>query len=200
MRKKDKKLYGIGVNDADYAVTKTNKVDGKQRVVWKCPYYTVWCNMLHRCYYEPYSIRYPTYKGCSVCEEWIHFSNFKSWMETQDFEGKELDKDILVEGNKIYSAETCRFVTKQLNYFLTDHNAFRGDWPLGVIWQKHANKFRIRCSNPFTKKQEHLGYLVCPNEAHELWKKKKHEHACALADLQTDADIAEVLRNRFRPS
>ena len=74
----------------------------------------------------------PTYKGCSVSEEWLRFSNFKRWMEKQDWDGKQLDKDILFEGNKVYSAETCVFVTSVVNSFTSDSGAKRGEWLIGV--------------------------------------------------------------------
>lgn len=198
-KKKYKKVFGIGVNDSPDPVKKFEKVNGKKRCVWICPYYVAWCSMLGRCYYAPYLKRNPTYQGCSVCPEWVYFMNFKSWMEIQDWEGKHLDKDILVEGNKIYSPENCKFVDKSLNMFLTDHGAARGEWPLGVYWKKGSGRFVAQCSNPFTKKNEHLGYFDCPNETHEAWRKRKHEHALALADLQTDSLIAQALRQRFAP-
>ena len=112
---KPKKLVcGVGINDADYAVQKLETVgyaDGKrkQRLVWVCPYYQTWIDMLKRCYSDKLQERQPTYKGCSVSEEWLTFSAFKVWMEKQDFERKQLDKDLLFEGNKVYSAETCVF-------------------------------------------------------------------------------------------
>jgi hypothetical protein len=186
MRKKNIKVFGIGVNDATYAVTRHEKVNGKDRIVWQCPYYRVWYNMLNRCYSESYLKKYPTYRGCSVCPEWIYFMTFKAWMMTQDFEGKQLDKDILFEGNKIYNPETCRFVDKDLNNFLTDSGAARGEWPIGVNWHKVTGKFVAQCRNPFINKQEHLGLFNCPNEAHNAWRQRKHELALALADLQTD--------------
>ena len=76
--------------------------------------------MLQRCYSESHLVRQPTYKGCSVCEEWLTFSNFKSWMEQQDWEGKQLDKDLLVYKNKIYSPETCVFVSSVINSFFVE--------------------------------------------------------------------------------
>jgi hypothetical protein len=199
MRKKEKKVCGVGVNNADYAVYKTETVNGKQKIVWTCPYYVVWHSMLERCYSEPFLKKRPTYRGCSVCPEWIYFMTFKAWMMTQDFEGKQLDKDILFEGNKVYSPEDCRFVEARVNTFLLDSGAIRGEWPLGVDWYKRDCKFRARCRNPFTKKKEHLGYFDYPQAAHEAWLKRKHELALALADLQEDEAIAEALRNRFKP-
>ena len=198
-RNKFKKIFGIGINNSPDPVYRYETVNGKQKIVWKCPYYVVWHSMLGRCYSEPYLKTRPTYRGCSVCPEWVYFMTFKAWMMTQDFEGKQLDKDILFEDNKVYSPETCRFVDRDLNMFLTDSGAARGEWPIGVYWYKASSKFVAKCCNPFTKKQEHLGYFTCPKEAHEAWRKRKHELACALADLQYDTDIAEALRNRFKP-
>jgi len=197
MRKKEKKVYGIGVNDSPDPVYRKEKVKGKWRNAWVCPYYDVWQGMLKRCYSEVALKRRPTYQGCSVCPEWVYFMTFKAWMMTQDFEGKQLDKDILIEGNKVYSPETCRFVTGAVNKFLTDRGAARGEWPIGVIWNGTSSKFRARCRNPFTKKSEHLGYFDCPQAAHEAWRKRKHEIACALADLQDDPLMAKALRERF---
>ncbi|AUR92613.1 winged helix-turn-helix DNA-binding domain protein [Vibrio phage 1.174.O._10N.261.55.A8] len=73
--------------------------------------YKTWVNMLGRCYDQKYQTRCPTYVGCSVCKEWHNFQNFAEWMATQDHDGKQLDKDIKVEGNKVYSPDTCTFVT-----------------------------------------------------------------------------------------
>ena len=49
-----KLVFGVGINDADYAVTEyeTTEVNGvrKQKFVWGCPYYLTWKGMLRRCY------------------------------------------------------------------------------------------------------------------------------------------------------
>lgn len=200
---KDKKLvYGVGINDADYVVEKREAfgyVNGKQKRkrVWECPYHRVWRHMLERCYSDKYQERQPTYKGCSVSEDWITFSVFKSWMEGQDWEGNQLDKDLLFEGNKIYSAETCVFVTKAVNMFTIDRGNDRGEWLLGVYWNKERSKFHSQCSNPFTKKQEHLGYFLCEKEAHQAWLKRKLELAHLLAAEQTDGRVGKALIDRY---
>ena len=200
---KDKKLvYGVGVNDADYVVEKRETIrygDGKQKhkLVWVCPYYLAWMNMLRRCYYTKFHESRPTYIGCSVSDEWLTFSNFKRWMEDQDWDGKQLDKDLLFDGNKVYSAETCVFVTKAVNLFTTDSGASRGEWLIGVSWHKGADKFLSRCSNPFTKKREHLGYFDCEVEAHQAWLKRKLVLARLLAAEQTDDRVAKALVERY---
>lgn len=197
-----KLVYGVGINDADYVVKKNEEIGyegGKRKLkqVWVCPYYRAWKSMLGRCYSAKYQERYPTYKGCSVSEEWLTFSNFKAWMETQDFEGKQLDKDLLFEGNKVYSAKRCVFVTGLVNSFTTDAGASRGEWMIGVRWCKREGKFRSECGNPFTKKQERLGYFTCEQKAHEAWRKRKLELAHELAAIQTDPRIAKALIDRY---
>lgn len=194
MVKRTKLVSGVGVNDADYFVTEQE--NGK--IVWVCPYYRTWSNMLMRSYNDKYKQKYPTYQDVTVCEEWYSFINFRSWMETQDWEGKQLDKDILFRGNKVYSPDTCVFVDGAVNSFLLDRAAARGEWPIGVYWFERDAKFMSMCCNPITKKREYLGLFHCPQEAHLAWKKCKHELACQLADIQTDERVAEALRTRYK--
>lgn len=193
MRAKNKLVYGVGANDADYAVNECE--DGK--IVWRCPYYRTWKDMLVRAYSDKFKVRRPTYKDVTVCEEWHSFMNFRSWMMEQDWEGKQLDKDILFQGNKLYSPTTCVFVGRVVNLFLTDSAAARGEWPIGVNWHEQKQKFMSYCRNPFTDKQEHIGYFHCPDKAHNAWRKRKHELACQLADIQTDQRVADALRARY---
>lgn len=200
--KTSKLVYGVGVNDANYVAQRKETVgyvDGKrkQKQVWICPYYRTWADMLNRCYSAKYQERCPTYKGCAVSEEWLTFSLFKGWMEKQDFEGKQLDKDLLFEGNKIYSPETCVFVSQMVNKFVCDSRAARGERLIGVCWDKQTEKFLSQCRNPFTKKQEKLGYFSTEQEAHQAWLKRKIELAHLLADEQTDPRVSEALINRY---
>ena len=202
MKMKAKKLvHGIGINDADYVVRRmeTIEVNGKrkQRMVWECPYYRVWHNMIQRCYSAKLQDRYPTYIGCTVSEEWLTFSNFRAWMEKQDWECKQLDKDLLFEGNKVYSAETCVFVTGEVNTFTLDRGASRGEWLIGACWDKEKSKFKSQCRNPFTKKGEYLGLFDCELEAHQAWLNRKLELAHLLAAEQTDDRVAKALIERY---
>ena len=200
---KTKKLVcGVGINDADY-LTKKNEtigyVNGKQKrkLIWVCPYYRAWYAMIQRCYSEKYQESYPTYKGCTVSEEWLTFSNFKRWMEKQDFKGMHLDKDLLLEGNKVYSADTCVFVTPLVNTFINGNGASRGEWLIGASWHKRKDKFQSHCSNHLINKLEHLGYFTTEMEAHKAWLKRKLELAHELAAIQTDERIAKSLIDRY---
>lgn len=198
-----KLVRGVGVIDADYVVHKFEvdysgrKPSGgyKQKLVWVCPFYQTWRNMLERCYSEKLQEKYPTYKGCSVDKEWLVFINFKSWMEKQDYEGNQLDKDILLQGNKFYSPDTCVFVSCAVNMFVIDRGNDRGEWPIGVYWNKSKGKFRARVA--INGKLKHLGLFTCPQEAHKAWLAAKLELAYTLAAEQTDSRVAEALINRY---
>ena len=197
-----KLVHGVGINDADYVVEKRETigyVNGKQKLkqVWICPFYLAWRNMIQRCYSAKYQERYPTYAGCSVSDEWLTFSNFKAWMMTKDWQDNHLDKDLLFEGNKVYSSETCAFVPGIVNNFITESGAARGEWLIGVAWHKGTNKFTSYCRNPFTKKQEYLGLFTCELEGHEAWLKRKLELAHELAAIQEDPRVAEALINHY---
>lgn len=148
MREKNKLVHGVGINDYEGSVY----VNGKRIESYRC-----WKSMLERCYSSTFQIRCPTYVGCTVCVEWLSFSNFKKWYGENYREGFELDKDILVEGNKIYSPDTCVFVPHYLNTILIDSGKSRGDLPLGVCIKRMIIKgktyeyYRAHCSDGYGK-------------------------------------------------
>lgn len=185
-----KKLYGVGVNDADYQVS-----GGTGGI---CPYYTRWRHILKRGYDPKSLIKNPSYEGCSVAEEWHKFSEFRKWMLTQRWARRQIDKDILVPGNKIYSSETCVFVTLRTNTFIIDRKADRGSWPLGVYQDKQSGKFKAQCCT-LNGERKYLGLYETPEAAHEAWRQCKYEQALLLASQQDDARVAEALRIRYLP-
>lgn len=195
MKQRNRLVYGVGINDADYHVV--FQEHGKR---WVCPIYQAWSDMIRRCHNKKRQERHPTYRGCTVTQKWFSFLEFRAWMSHQDFEGKQLDKDILCPGNKIYSPETCAFVSQNINTFVTDSGATRGDLPLGVHLHKRSGKLVAQCRNPFTGKKEHLGYFLDSESAHEAWRNYKHKMALIYADLQTDPRVAQALRTRYAPS
>lgn len=82
--------------------------------------YYKWKNMVQRCYDKKIHKKYkPEYKDKSVCEEWLNYSNFRIWFDEHYVPYKnnqiDLDKDLLVQGNKVYSPETCVFLLHYQN-------------------------------------------------------------------------------------
>jgi hypothetical protein len=192
MRAKPKLVYGVGINDADYVVQSIK--NGKKT---ECPFYRTWKSLLRRCYCDRYKEKRPTYIGCYVCDEWLVFSNFKSWMEKQDWKGNQLDKDIINPGNKRYSSENCAFVNHLTNSFILDSSSSRGAYPVGVTFDKRDKKYKAACRSFITSKQINLGYFDNPEDAHQAWKHKKHELAKSLAVLQPDPRVKKALSTRY---
>ena len=195
-------IYGVGINDLGYRTQIKEELtrNGGKRVrksVFLCKYYTVWKDMLERCYSNKFLESRPSYIGTSVCSEWLYATAFKKWMEQQDWHGKCLDKDIIVPGSKLYSPETCSFVLKATNSFVVASDASRGEYPIGVHLFKRTGKYRAYCKNLFIGKEEHLGYFLTPEEAHEAWRKRKHELAQLVAATEIDPRVVEALKKRY---
>ena len=163
-------IYGIGVNDADYCVQPT--VSGKQVI---CPYYKRWFSMLFRCYSDACHKSQPTYKDCFVCDEWLTFSVFKSWMQSKEWEGNELDKDILVVGNKCYSPSRCIFVSSKVNSLLRQGERTKNTSLMsGVDIHKATGLFRAQYKDADGRKF-HIGLYGKELDAHNAYKVKKYE-------------------------
>jgi hypothetical protein len=163
-----KKIYGVGTNDAGYPVTRNELVGGKFKQVWICPFYKAWTNMFKRCYCEKYQASMPTYEEACVDEHWHLFSNFRVWMANQVWEGLELDKEILSNGGKVYSEDTCCFVSRRINSMLLINPKTRGQFPIGASMTK-AGKYQSSCKD-HTAKAKNLGTYVTPMGAHAAWQ------------------------------
>jgi hypothetical protein len=140
--------------------------------------YQTWRGMLGRGHYEKLQERRPTYKGCSVAEDWHNFQVFAEWFENNYKESYVLDKDILQKGNKIYSPETCCFVPQEINNLLIKYDSKRGKYPIGI--HKVGNRFKVQLS--INGIQAHLGYFKTIEEAFEAYKTAKEIYIEEMAD------------------
>lgn len=186
-----KLVFGVGINDADYSVQPRI---GNQP---KCPFYVKWHDMLKRCYYKKFQVSCPSYLGCSVVSEWLLFSNFKAWMENQNWEGNALDKDLLFPGNKIYGPDTCIFVSKKVNSFIVEKRINQGEFPVGASWHKASGKFVAQGTSLLSGKRESLGLFSTAEDAHKAWLAHKLEKAYILAAEQLDERVAKALIDRY---
>ena len=199
MRNRVKGVRGIGTNDANYETQVYGLKDGKRACLWVCPYYKTWSTLLKRV---------TTYKTKpQICEEWLIFSNFKSWMEKQHWEGMELDKDILSSGHQIYSPGTCCFLPHNLNCILKDNASYSKLHPLGVcspksltgskVFLMQVEKFTVRGG----KREKIAKRFKTASEAHSAWQAEKSnqiESAVAWYARQSyfRTDVAEALTKR----
>jgi len=111
-------------------------------------------------------------------------------METQDWKGKQLDKDLL--GDKLYSPDTCCFVPQWLNSLFLDSGRSRGKYPIGVC--KYRNKFeaQIRINN----KHKYLGVFNTAKEAHSVYLKAKKQHVHTKMKDYPDQRVKEAVLNK----
>jgi hypothetical protein len=184
--KMKKLVHGIGINDADYVVNPT--INSKKTV---CHFYSAWKSMLRRCYSTKFQIENPTYIDCTVCEEWYSFMSFRAWMIQQNWHGKQLDKDLLFLGNKIYSPDACIFVSLQINTLLADSGASRGEFPIGASWHIGKGEFQALCRT--NGKLKHLGYFTNFHAAHRAWQQFKIKVIQQAAAGQADTQLVAAL-------
>ena len=139
--------------------------------------YTIWHNILLRCY-DIKNREYKRYgaKGITVCEEWLNFQNFAAWYEEQSKWNinnykLEVDKDILCNINhletKIYSPETCLLIPSELNCFLSGDNKNTG------VHLRKTLKYQSYIG--FNNKQIYLGTFDTFEEAKQVYAEKKQE-------------------------
>lgn len=167
-------IYGVGLNDRRYPST----INGKHTEP-----YIVWVNMLRRCYDQKSFAYRPTYKGCTVSDNFKNFSYFYEWCHAQPFFGLDtyqLDKDIICRNNKVYSENVCVFVPHEINSFFETSGASRGDYPVGVSFDKARGKYEAYC-RAYGKKQS-LGRFTSPQEAYSVYKTFKESRCRDMAN------------------
>ena len=162
--------------------------------------YKLWCNMLRRCYSDDFKKKRPTYEGCEVSENFKSYEYFYEWCNKQvGFNNKDwqMDKDLLVKGNKVYSESTCVFIPQEINSLLINCTASRGKHLIGVYWSKTANAFVSRVSRN-KGGSEHLGLFNTELEAFNAYKTAKENHIKELANKwksQIDPRAYDALMN-----
>lgn len=80
--------------------------------------YVTWSNMMTRGYCPVYKSKQPTYKDCTVCEDWHNFQNFAKWCNEQpnfSRDGFALDKDLMNPKNLMYSPYNCCILPREIN-------------------------------------------------------------------------------------
>lgn len=176
-------VAGVGINDSDYQVM----VYEDNKVVWTCPFYLLWRGMITRCYTNN-----KTYDNVTVCEEWHIFSNFKEWMQSQDWEGKHLDKDIMsiLNGSpKQYNPSNCLFVPAEVNSFFTKYK--NKEFVTGANWCNHARKYRAK---GYRKGRHYfLGLFNNPESAHKAWQEWKINILRDIRDGQECVKVKDAL-------
>ncbi len=156
-------VFGVGIIGVKYPVSEGG-VHTKEYELWK--------SVLQRCYSDTYKKKYPTYKGCEVSDNFKSYEYFYEWCNKQirfSNQSWQLDKDLLVKGNRVYSEDSCVFLPQEINKVLTKSDKTRGKHPIGVSWHKRDKAFKATVRKN-KGGQNHLGYFNTELEAYNAYK------------------------------
>lgn len=160
--------------------------------------YRLWQDMLRRCYCTESHKTHQTYADCSVSDAFRYFPYFKEWCNKQigfDQEGWNLDKDVLIKGNKTYSENTCVFVPREVNMLFVKSDKTRGNLMIGVSCEKNS-KFVARVRK--YSKVIRIGEFNTEIDAFNAYKVEKEAHIKDVANKwkgQIDKRVYQALLN-----
>lgn len=185
-------VLGVGMIGSKYPARINNKETEE---------YQAWKGMIYRCFDKNTKERQPTYKDAECCKEWLCYENFYEWLHSQEnFDNLynksrwNVDKDIFVKGNKIYSPNTCCLVPMNVNSLFLKKDNYRGDLPIGV--KRSGKSFMARCSNPITENREYLGSYSTSLFAFQAYKNYKEDLIKQIAQIEYDkGNITEKCYN-----
>lgn len=148
----------------------------------------IWNAMHMRCKSGNEGTANSTYKGCSISENFKDFQFFSEWCQSQEGYGNktdkgrhwELDKDLILKGNKVYSENICVFIPLEINTAIASSVKNRGEYPIGVHWSKDKSVFVAQINDNGSRK--HLGYFKSPEEAFYKYKNAKEVQLKKLAE------------------
>lgn len=145
--------------------------------------YAAWSGMVGRCYSKSSHKRRPSYADCCVSEFFKVYSQFAVWCKTQvgfGVVGFDLDKDLLVKGNKIYSEDTCVFLPQEINKALQKTGKSRGKLPIGVTYDKARGKYKAAIRK--FGKHINIGRFETVSDAFLAYKHEKEKYLKELAE------------------
>lgn len=159
------KIYNVGYNSGGRGKGYPAKTsDGILRE------YDHWRRMLQRAYDTRWKLKHNTYNDCKVSEDWFDYQTFaKDYHECKyKTEKSDLDKDLLVLGNKLYSKELCVYLPEELNKAIM----IRGNIS---VFHKRDSIFETICNG------QYLGRSNNPLDLADLWLDVKYNHIATLA-------------------
>lgn len=109
-------------------------------------------------------------------------------MKHQNWEGKQLDKDLKSKGNKIYSPSFCLFISNDVNSILSKFAAKIK--PKG--WYFSYNRYVVQCS--FSGKQKEYGRFKTKKEAVDRYTAVKAIAVTNIANKQSISTRVLLLR------
>ena len=115
-----------------------------------------------------------------------------------DYENKEVDKDILITGNRVYGPDTCLMVRPIVNGWFKPHLDY-GDLPRGVSWNngwkkgKSPKPYRAQITPIKTGKRTGLGYYDTIEEASAVFEEARKEQMKILIETEIDLKVKNAI-------
>jgi len=180
-----KKVYGIG-NYSKGQFQASHKGQSTR-------HYKLWQGMLKRV-----TKGRRTYRGCTVDDRFLDFQTFAEWANVQigfDNISFQLDKDILIPGNKVYSPEACCFVPSRINNLFIIPRASEkiANLPTG-IYLASTGHYEVRCSQG--GRDRRVGTFILMEDALRAYKASKEVSVKEIA-MQYRGQISESVFDRL---
>lgn len=188
----DRTVYGIGYK----GVTSDGIVPVRKLYLRESQ---LWSSMMTRCYNSKYHEKEPTYKECYVCDRWLCFANFledlplidgyNEWYNNPN-ERIALDKDMKIKGNKMYSIDTCMFVSSGDNIIESNQrNKSKAILMINLETNEEIMLEKIKDAFPYLGcGKEGYGYI---NKCINGEKKSYKGYAFKTAEDMTDVAITD---------
>lgn len=133
-------VFGVGIIGNKYPTSCNDGKPAKEYIMWKA--------ILNRCFYKQLN-NTQCYNNCQICDEWLLYEKFYEWVHMQEnFEQLynlgirfDVEKDILIKNNNLYSHETCCLVPHNVNALFVKQQFHRGEYPIGVCYDQEFNKY-----------------------------------------------------------
>lgn len=134
--------------------------------------------------------RRAAYEDCTIA--WRSEAEFREWALGQigfNDAGYELDKDLLVKGNRVYGPDRCVFLPQEINTMLVGcyRAKRRGPYPIGVCFNRGSGTFVAQMSDhQEAGLDKYLGSFKTIEEAFACYKQAKEAKIKRLAEKWRD--------------
>jgi hypothetical protein len=164
------KIYGVGFNSGKRGQGFPAKT--KEGILRE---YDHWRRMLQRSYDTKWQALHPTYAKCEVGTSWWDYQGFARDFHNCKYraENSDLDKDLIVIGNKTYSKEFCVYLPEEINKTIIIEGTV-------ARWHSRDEIFEYNCNGVY------LGRSSCHIKLGELWVDAKLGRIRYLADKYKD--------------
>lgn len=163
-------IYGVGYCNRSRG---TRNPDGSIKKS-----YDAWRRLLYRCTPAWWGL-HPTYKGVSVCDEWACYEVFAEWFESRNTsDDLEVEKDLLILGNKQYSPTTCCLLPNYINKAIVIQREHQG-------YCERNGKFEVNFMGGYR------GTYEDTKAAQEAYIKLKVDHVRSLSNTNFIEDRAK---------